>query len=232
MTRQSLLLVSALLLVLAAASPAAAQQRPDSQASGGFSLNVHSHSSDDPDDPDLLFPTERLAFPITQGDTYSYSSRPCDLPAPFNEVGLEFQPAYPGFDNPVPVRHRSQGTVVEGDAEKGTIEGVITTVICETRDGSRTESEHSIRTAFRGHYKLISPDEARITGSYQILGGTGTFENMTGDGSIQGSLTCLGDDTCEELGHVTDFVAPPPPSELDPDRPGLRGSYRDPDVTT
>lgn len=232
MRKQSLLLVAAILLALVAVSPATAQPPQDSQASGGFSLNVHTHSSDDPDNPGLLFSTERLAFPITQGNTFSYSSRQCELSAPYNQVGLEFAPPYPGLDNPVPVRHRSEGTIVDGDAERGTIEGVITTVVCETRDGGQTESEHSISTAFRGHYKLISPDEARINGSYEILGGTGTFENLTGHGSIQASLTCLGDATCEELGHFTDFVAPPPPSELDPQRPGLRGSYKDPDVTT
>ncbi len=234
MKKQGLLLVSALLMALVAAGPAAAQPPQDSsqaRASGGFSLDVHSHSADDPNDPGLRFPTERLAFPITEGDSFSYSSRPCELPAPFNQVGLEFTPPYPGFDNPVPVRHRSQGTIVDGDADSGRIEGTITTVICETRDGSQTESEHSIQIAYLGHYKLISPDEARIRGSYEILGGTGTFENLTGHGSIQASLTCLGDATCAELGYFTDFVAPPPPSELDPRRSGLQGSYRDPDVT-
>lgn len=232
MKKQSWLLASAFLMALVAVSPAAAQPSQDSQnqeASGGFSLNVHSHSSDDPNDPTLRFPTERLAYPIEEGDTFSYSSRPCNLPAPFNEVGLEFNPAYPGFDNPTAVRHHSAGTIVDGDSEKGTIEGTIKTVICEDDD---TESEHSITTAYRGHYDLVSPDEARITGPYEIVDGTGTFENLSGNGSIQASLTCLRDATCEDLGHFTDFVAPPPPSDLDPERPGLRGSYRDPDVTT
>lgn len=235
MKKLSLLLALAVLMALVAINPATAQPSPESarsQASGGFSLNVHTHSSNNPADPNLLFPTQRLAFPITEGSTFSYSSRQCELSAPFNQVGLNFNPPYPGFDNPVPVRHRARDTIVSGDAEKGTIEGIITTVICETRNGVQTESEHSIITAFRGHYRLISPDEARITGSYEILGGTGTFENLTGHGSIQASLTCLGDATCAQLSHFTDFVAPPPPSELDPQRPGLRGSYKDPDVTT
>jgi hypothetical protein len=234
MKKQSWLVASALFVAFVAVTPAAAQPPPDSsrsQASGGFSLDVHTHSSDDPTDPGLRFPTQRLEFPITEGSTFSYSSRPCELPAPVNQVGLNFAPPYPGLDNPVPVRHRSQGTIVNGDAEKGTIEGTITTVICETQNGTQTESEHSIITAYRGHYKLISPDEARIRGSYEIIGGTGTFENLTGHGSLQASLTCLRDATCAELGHFTDFVAPSP-TERDSERGGLQGSYKDPDVTT
>lgn len=224
-------------------STAAGKQHSSEAANGGFKLSVHTHSADDPVFPGLLFPTDRLSFGFVEGEKFSYSSRTCGGRAPFNDVGLDFRPDYPGVDDDdgtAPVRHQVEGTITDVKRNKGTVEGTITTVLCVTQDGVQTESGHAIVTEFRARYRRVSDNQVRIAGKYAIspVESTGTFEDLTGRGSIKGIFTCLGHErnpsapTCEDLGHFTDFVGlrgdtSKPPGEA---VPGLKGSYRDPTV--
>lgn len=73
----------------------------------------------------LLFQTDRLSYSFAQGDDFSYSSRTCTGTAPFNEIGLDFRPDYPGIDDATgtaAVRHHAEGTVTRVNGDKGTIE--------------------------------------------------------------------------------------------------------------
>lgn len=176
-----------------------------------------------------------MPFDFEEGDTFAYSSRTCDRRAPFNEVGLDFNPDYPGVDDDdgtAAVRHQVTGTVTEDNGNTGTIEGTITTVLCE--DGE--ETDNVIVTHFEARYRLVSDDELQIIGHYEISPeeSTGTLADVEGHGSIQGVFTCLGQETCAELGEFTDFVAArgdltKGPGEI---RPGLVGTYSDPTVET
>lgn len=196
-------------------------------------MTLHTHSGNP---ATLLFPNvERLPFDFNQGDTFAYSSRLCSGNAPFNDVGLDFRPDYPGVDDDdgtAAVRHQITGTVVEDNGDKGTIEGTIRTVLCE--GGQATGNV--IVTHFTAKYRLVSDDELRIIGQFEISPdeSTGTFADMEGHGSFQGVLTCLGAATCAELGEFTDFVGArgdltKGPGEI---RPGLVGTFSDPTVTT
>ncbi len=199
--------------------------------SGGFQMTVHSHS----DNPEtLLFPdVERLSYDFEEGDTFAYSSRTCDRTARFNDVGLDFNPDYPGVDDDdgtAAVRHQVAGTVTQDNGSTGTIEGTITTVLCQ--DGQATDNV--IVTHFTARYRQVSEDQLQIIGRYEISPdeSTGTFADLEGEGSIQGVFTCLGDPVCAELGEYTDFVAArgdltKGPGEI---RPGLVGNYSDPTV--
>lgn len=231
---------------LVVAGPATAKKNDSSKgASGGVKIQVHTHSNDDPDWPGLLFPTDRLAYDFEEGDDFSYSSRTCAGRAPFNDLGLDFRPDYPGIDDDdgtAVVRHHAEGTVTSVKGDRGTIEGTITSVLCVPDNGGFTESEHVIVTDYRAKYRRTSDNEIQLTGRWRFDPdeSTGTFEDLTGHGSLKAILTCLAHvrdpdaPTCEDRGHFTDFVGlrgdtTAPPGET---TPGLMGHYKDPTIET
>ncbi len=250
MKKPYLVLALALVTALIGATPAGAGPKnapasPSGELSGGFNLTVHTHSNIDPVWTGLLFPTDRLSFNFTEGEDFTYSSRPCAGTAPFNELGLDFSPNYPGVDDDADgtaaVRHRVEGTVTEVKGDRGTIEGTITSVLCVTEDGKRVESENVIVTQFVAKYRRVSDNELALTGQFRISPtlSTGTFAGLEGHGSIRASLTCLAhlrdpsQPTCAQRGHFTDFVGfrgdpTAGPGEIEP---GLVGSFRDPTPT-
>ena len=234
MKRPKLLLALAVVGVLGIAGPAGAQ--PEEGLQGGFQMTVHTHSSNP---STLQFPVELLPFDFEEGDTFAYSSRTCDRRAPFNDLGLNFLPDYEGVDDDAdgtaPVRHQVAGVIAEDNGRTGTIEGTITTVLCtdEPNIADRTATENTIVTEFVARYRLVSDDQLQIIGRYEIVGGTGLFEDLEGHGSIRGVLTCLGAPVCAEVGSFTDFVGArgdltKGPGEI---RPGLVGTFSDPTAT-
>ncbi len=199
-------------------------QSRESGARGSFQMTVHTHSSQyrgPGGAPLLVEPTNPLPFPITETG-FSYSSVACENPAPFNDVALNFNPDYPGIEDPAPVRHVVTGTVTDTrkGGERGTLRGAITTYLCRG-----DEEADQIRTSFSGRFKQTSDNRVRVRGTFRITGGTGTFEDLTGRGSIHGEFTCLptilqrtGAASCAELGVFSDAIF------------RLRGSYADPTV--
>lgn len=226
MRKRYLLPVVACALVLAGASPAGA-------LSGQVTMTVHTHSGGT-----LLFPVDRLPFDYAAGDTFSYSSRVCNASAPFNDIGLNFIPDYPGVDSATGtarVRHRVEGTVIAASGTRGVIQGKITTVLCEPASGGGwTESEHVIVSYFTAQFVLAAPNDLHLYGAFRFspTESTGTFRDLQGGGRLEGRFTCLGLASCEPLGEFTDFVASTgnpnlPPGQL---QPGLVGSWYDPTI--
>jgi hypothetical protein len=216
----------------ALAGPAAAA--PDDAVSGAVSVSAHTHSN-----PGLLFPTDRLAFDFEEGDDFAYSSRTCADSAPFNEVGLDFRPDYPGIDDATgvaSVRHLAEGTITEvsQDGDRGKIEGTITSIVCENGE----ETGDALVMHYTAKFRRTSDNEVQLTGQWRFspTESTGTFADITGGGSIRAQLTCLGHErnsampTCEDLGYFADFVGlrgdtSAPAGET---TPGLIGQFRDP----
>jgi hypothetical protein len=183
-----------------------------------------------------MFPNKRLSWAIQQGETFSYSSRLCSGNAPFNDIGLNFIPDYPGVDdNPThaaKVRHHVEGTVVYAGGDQGEIRGKLTTVLC----AGTVPTNHAIVSYFDVQYNRISNNAATVWGGFQIspTESTGTFADMQGGGRMEGRFTCLSAPSCQERGVFTDFVGHSgdpslPPGQL---QPGLIGSFYDPTVTT
>ncbi len=243
MRKLQLVLAFVFIVALVGVGPAEAVQhnRRESSARGGFKLTVHTHSNDDPDWEGLLFDTDRLSFNFMEGEDFSYSSRTCGGRAPFNDLGLDFRPDYPGVDDDdgtAPVRHRVAGTITDVRGDRGTVQGTITSVLCVPGpDGTQVESDNVIVTQFQARYRRVSDNEVQVTGRFEISPtlSTGTFEGLEGRGSLKGIFTCLAhtrspsEPTCSQRGHFTDFVGArgdlsKPPGQI---VPGLMGSYRD-----
>lgn len=203
-------LLAALALTATLAGPALAQQQPPGQErDGSFHMSAHAHSQfGSPGGAALLFEADALPYDFVAGDDFAYSSITCDEPAPHNDRALRINPDYPGVDNPDAVRHHVEGTVIEYDGRRGTIEGSITTVHCENgQEGDEIYSDYTARF-------VETSDDVRIQGgTWNISGGTGTFSDLQGEGRLTGRLTCLplvlerhDANSCEELGAYSDAV--------------------------
>jgi hypothetical protein len=97
----------------------------------------------------------------------------------------------------------------------GTVQGQITTILCV----NGKESKNQLFITFEGTFKQTGK-EVRFTGTFEITGGTGVFEDITGEGTITGEFTCLPSRgaTCAELGVLSDAVF------------SLQGTFADPTV--
>ncbi|HUR23660.1 MAG TPA: hypothetical protein VMZ73_07290 [Acidimicrobiales bacterium] len=226
----SLLLASAFLVPLAGAGPAGAQTQP---ASGQVQMTVHTHSAGV-----LQFPSQRLPYNFTTGSTFAYSSRICSATAPFNDIGLNFTPNYPGVDDnansAARVRHSVEGTITSRSGNRGTLRGRIRTLLCVQVSGAWVASPNVLVSYFEGQYILAAENDLHVYGGFQFspTESTGTFRDIQGGGRLEARFTCLGLNSCVPGGEFTDFVA----STGDPNlpagqlQPGLTGSFYDPTV--
>lgn len=208
------------LAVLLAASamtvPSLAKQQKTSAsgqdtARGGIDVTVHTHTSGlgGPGGAALLTETDPLSFPV-QEESFSYASVPCGTSVPFNDVALEFKPDYPGIDDPASARFITEGEVtdISKNGKKADVDGTITMFLCE--DG---EEGDQIEFAYDGKLIVRSDNLAAVRGTFDIVGGTGRFEGIDGQGSLHGRLTCLervlaraGAESCADHGAFTDAV--------------------------
>lgn len=226
----SLLLASAFLVPLAGAGPAGAQTQA---ASGQVQMTVHTHSAGV-----LQFPSQRLPYNFTTGSTFAYSSRTCSGNAPFNDIGLNFTPNYPGVDDNATsaarVRHGVDGTITSWNGSQGTVRGRIRTQLCVQVNGVWTASPNILVSYFEGQIILRAENDLHLYGGFQFspTESTGTFRDIQGGGRIEARFTCLGLSSCAPGGQFTDFVSSTgnpalPPGQL---QPGMTGSFYDPTV--
>ena len=213
MRKKMLLVAFALVAPMLPMKAAAAAPPTEEGVSGRITFRPHTHTEGmTPSGAPTLFATEPAPAPLEEGD-YSYSAIPCDRPAPFNDVSLNFNPAYPGLDDPASTRSLIELTIV--DAEAGTVEGTVTSILCETQE--------QIVYSFEGEFVNVKDNLATFRGTFEIVSGTGRFSDLEGSGRFRGALTCLqpvlaraGAESCADLGFYTDAVMT------------LRGSFSDP----
>ena len=226
----SLLLASAFLVPLAGAGPAGAQTP---YAAGQVQMTVHTHSAGV-----LQFPSQRLPYNFTAGSTFAYSSRTCSGNAPFNDIGLNFTPNYPGVDDNATgaarVRHGVDGVITSWFGTQGTVQGRIRTQLCVQVNGVWTASPNILVSYFQGRLVLQAENDLHVYGGFQFspTESTGTFRDIQGGGRFEARFTCLGQTSCAPLGEFHDFVASTgnpslPPGQL---QPGMTGSFYDPTV--
>ncbi|HWH34182.1 MAG TPA: hypothetical protein VNT56_02575 [Acidimicrobiales bacterium] len=190
----------------------------------GFALNIHTHSTEfgTPSGRPPMFPTTPLEIPVTEGAQASYSAIACTSPAPFNDRSLTFVPGYPGDTYPESTRSFVEFDFVEllGDPAQGQlggrVEGTITTIKCDSGD--------QIFIEFEGLFDAREANRLVLRqGSFEIVGGTGEFADLSGQGRITGELVCLprvlinnNASSCADLGAYSDAVLE------------LRGTFHDP----
>lgn len=219
-------------VLVVAVGPASAQTSVG--ASGQVRMTAHTHSAGT-----LLFPTDRLSYNPTTGETFAYSSRLCSGNAPYNDIGLDFIPDYPGVDDDADhtarVRHGVFGTITGAYGTRGTLTMRIVTVLCVPGNSPNgfVESGHSIVSYFTGTYTRTTPNILQVYGAFQFSPreSTGTFRDIRGGGQLYGRITCLSS-SCAAQGEFTDFVATTGETNLPPGvlTPGMLGSYYDPTI--
>jgi hypothetical protein len=183
-----------------------------------------------------LVPTDALETPLTEGASFRYSSIRCAAgPAPYNNVGLDFTPDYPGLADPASIRTVISGTVTKAkkSGARGKIRGTITSYLCQ--GGQETDQ---ITVSFKAKYRptsdtaivlrggqITTTGGLALTGKFQITDGTGRFEDIKGHGSLTAQLTCLpstltrnGATSCATLGAFSEAVF------------DMTGRYRDPTI--
>jgi hypothetical protein len=239
MKKRSLFLALAIIASLFVSAPASAQEN-DAQdgVSGGFAVQqgrAHSSQFGTPMGLPTLFETTPLEFDFEEGDSFSYSSAACEFRLRFNDTSLIFGGrGFPGVPSPGPAAYLLEGAVTETNAsdDRGTVEGTLTIIRCaEAGDGGQAEIEAGrIFVDYRAKIANKSANTLQLRGgTFQITGGTGMFDDISGQGSFRGTLTCLagtldnegvppGTDNCAELGVFSDAAF------------DLRGSFRDPTV--
>lgn len=202
MKRKLLFIAAALATPLFTTSQAGAARGPD-KAAGSVSIDVVGLTSTvgTPSGKPTLVPTTGLAMPVTEGSEFSFSSIECSSgPAPFNDVGLDFNPDFPGLEDPAPIRSVVEGSVTaRRPSGGGTVEGTITTFLCE--NGEETDQ---IVVSFTAQFRPTSDDEVvlmggtvettgglALNGRFTVTDGTGRFEDLSGRGSLKGQFTCL-----------------------------------------
>jgi hypothetical protein len=162
---------------------------------------------------------------VAEGESFTTSSIECSSgPAPFNDVGLSFDPDFPGLDDPAPIRSVIEGTVtsVSPSGIRGTVEGTITTFLCE--NGEETDE---IVIAFESEFRRTGKRMLELTGgpvkttgglelvngTFEIVSGTGRFDSLAGGGTVTGQFTCLPSTlerndarSCAELGAFSEAI--------------------------
>ncbi|CAN5248474.1 hypothetical protein BH23ACT9_BH23ACT9_39960 [soil metagenome] len=211
-------------LVTIAPASAAPPDKPE-RTRGAIAIDVVGLTSTvgTPSGKPTLVPTTGLEAPVTQGSDFSFSSIECSSgPAPFNEVGLEFTPDFPGLEDPAPIRSVVEGTVTTmNPSGGGSVEGTITTFLCE--DGEETDQ---IVASFTARFRPTSDDQVvlmggtlvttgglALNGRFTITEATGRFEGLTGKGRLRGQFTCLpvtlmrnDASDCEDLGLFSEAL--------------------------
>ena len=235
-----LLFAFALAGALATAGSASAQTPAAPPPSGDFTMSIHTHSAQAPS-PLRFGPIQQLPFNAAAGNTFLYSSRRCEDPAPYNDVGLLMAPDVGGLTSPIRVRHRVRGSVTAGNAEAGVVRGDTTSVRClppspagPTAQGTGgPETADAIHTSYRATYRRESDNVLRFVGTFTITGGEGVFAGITGGGAFDGAFVCLGAlrspqaQSCAQQGVYEDFATlrgnlSAPAGQHDP---GMRGIY-------
>ncbi|MDP8932330.1 MAG: hypothetical protein M3O70_28200 [Actinomycetota bacterium] len=219
MKQLRLLLAFAFVTALFVVSPATAQPP---EAKGDLTLVVHTHSRPDPNDPALIAPTDRPQ--IKEGEHFQFASARCENDrAVFNNRGFDANPNYPGVDegpNPrpsipepdddtAPTRYIVEGTFTQLNPNgKGKAEGTITTILCQKQPGGG-QTEHTFTSTFKAHFEQAPDGTLEITsGHWRIIEGTGTFEDLKGQGRIiDGPVVDAAFECDPATGNCTDFHA-------------------------
>ena len=181
---------------LALASLAGASVHAEQGASGNFVLQAMTHT------PDWPTATDVVPWDGVSDGSFTYRAIPCTGNAPLNNISSNL-PTYsnrvPGGRSPASTRaHPMKFTV-----EKGQIKGTIAFTVCRLTPGAVPASDETkdadrpkINIAFTAKTNKVTAEEVVFKGDFEIAGGTGRYEKLTGKGMISGYMFCYDPKGC------------------------------------
>jgi hypothetical protein len=150
--------------------------------------------------------------------TFNYVSAPCNFDAPVNNNSTNlgtFNGRLPGSTSPSSARmHPVEFAVTEADGGSGVLDGTMSMTVCQTKPGATAEDDpvpdtdkDDITFTWTADYSQSSAEEIPFTGTFEIDGGTGTYDGITGSGEVAGYFTCAwgNPDGCAKAGEFTDL---------------------------
>jgi hypothetical protein len=146
---------------------------------------------------------------------YRYAAIPCNENAPLNNISGDlptFNTLVPGSRVPASTRaHPLEFEVVEGDDGETELQGTLELTVCQLRPGvtpdpDPTPDPEKERIRFEWSARADEATEESIVwrGTFDIVGGTGPYEELSGEGEIAGYFFCFAPEGCAELGEFRD----------------------------
>ncbi len=146
---------------------------------------------------------------------YRYASIPCKEDAPVNNISSDlpsFNTLIPGSRVPSSARaHPFEFDVAEGENGATELQGTLELTVCQLRPGVTPNPDpipdpekDRIRFEWTAQAEEASPESILWRGSFQIVGGTGPYEDLRGEGRIAGYFFCFAPEGCAELGEFRD----------------------------
>ncbi|MGH4022215.1 MAG: hypothetical protein ACRDT0_23870 [Pseudonocardiaceae bacterium] len=221
MTVSSLVPVAALTLIVALVPQDSAAGAASPAVAGDFSLMAMVHTTQY-QDTDLVMQDPNPWSWSAQGGPYRYASIPCTGNAPVNNISTNlttYNSRLPGSRSPASTRNHPFEFVVSGS----TLHGSVMLTACQPEPGPNESPDAvpdgrkpKVFVQWTAKYERTSPEEVSWSGTFTLTGGTGTYEGLTGRGTISGYFFCFADEGCESLGEFRDAQYT------------MTGNYRDP----
>ena len=179
--------VVALLIVTAGAAGA---------VDGTFGLAAMVHTPDWPSNAEVV------PWDGKSSGEFVYRAIPCSGNAPMNNISSNL-PTYnaliPGSRSPASTRsHPFKFT-----ARDGKMNGTIQLTVCKlapgpTQDTVADATRPRITITFQADANRRTGEETVFSGPFKIVGGTGRYEKLTGEGTIRGYFMCFDPKGCPE----------------------------------
>lgn len=145
---------------------------------------------------------------------FTYASKPCNGDAPVNNVATDLPAlggAVPGSRVPASVRSHPLRFEVTQAGDVTALRGTISLTVCQLRSGSTGDDDpvpdHAkphIEIGWSGQVSRLGPELVTWRGSFTILGGTGRYARLRGDGDIAGYFFCFDPQGCAPHGVLQD----------------------------
>lgn len=206
-------------------APAQNAQAEADGVQGTFSMIIMAHTGGSPGAYQVT-DAQAPGSELEAGDEFTYRSIECSGDAPVNNIASDL----PSFgaqiqDSRVPVSMRAHPLrfeVLEVEGEGVGVSGRMTATVCKLGPGPTPEDDPVadeekpvIHFDFTGTLDQVSDDSTTFDGEFEIAGGTGRYERLSGSGEMTGYLFCFAPEGCEDTFDDSQFV--------------LRGDYSHPD---
>jgi hypothetical protein len=220
------------LMLLAGATVVVTPSSAAAQAAGvegAFSLIQMVHTTSAPSGGTV--PVSPNAWDgASSGGPFRYSGIPCNGNAPVNNIATDlttYNTRLPGSRSPASTRMHPLEFDATPEGPPGTFKlaGRTTLTVCQLQGGPTPTpdpvpdpSKDRITFTWTAIAEKISTEEVRWSGSFTLTGGTGVYEDLTGQGRISGYFFCFDAQGCASLGQYRDGQLV------------MQGTYRDPTV--